>query len=56
MNETIKKAIKGKCLKAIDEYKRLPWTYDILNKLDEFAQSLRSNSPYTKEELYKKEE
>lgn len=40
MNDTIKKAIKGKCLKAIDDYKRLPWTFDILHKLHEFAQGL----------------
>jgi len=26
MNDVIKKCAKNKCLKSLDEYKRLPWT------------------------------
>lgn len=26
MNDSIKKCVKNKCFKSLDEYKRLPWT------------------------------
>lgn len=49
MNETIKKVQRTRCFKALDQYKRLPWTYEILEKLDDFAKKLTEHSPFRKE-------
>lgn len=48
MNDVIKKAVKTRSCKGLDDYKRLPWTYEILGKLNEFAKSLTEHSPYKK--------
>jgi hypothetical protein len=51
MNECIRKCVKNKCLKSFDDYKRLPWTADILDRVLEFANKLPEHSPYKKEEI-----
>lgn len=48
MNECIKKCVRNKCLKSLDEYKRLPWTAEILDKIYDFAKKLMEHSPYKK--------
>lgn len=40
MNDAIKKSVKNKCFKSLDEYKRLPWTAEILEKIFDFARKL----------------
>lgn len=54
MNEAIKKAAKSKCFKGLDEFKRIPWSYEILTKIHTFAKELLEHSPYRNKE--KKEE
>lgn len=54
MNDVIKKCVKNKCFKSLDEYKRLPWTLQILQKIYEFAQRLTEHSPYKKQEIDQK--
>ena len=46
MNEAIKKAVKTKCFKGLDDYKRVPWTYEILQRIHSFAKSLMEHSPF----------
>ena len=51
MNDTIKKCVKSKSYKGLDDYKRLPWTQNILNQIYDFAKDLMNHSPYKKGSL-----
>jgi hypothetical protein len=49
MNEAVKQCLNTKNYKSLENFKRLPWTKDILTKLKEFAHELLSYSPFTKD-------
>lgn len=49
MNEAVKQCLNSKNYKSLENFKRLPWTKDILIKLKEFANELLTYSPFTKE-------
>ena len=49
MSEAVKQCLNSKTYKSLDNFKRLPWTKDILLKLKEFAYDLLNYSPFTKE-------
>ena len=52
MNETLKKCVKSKTFKGIDEYKRLPWTIYLLDEAYNFANKLFIDySPFKNEKL-----
>ena len=40
MKEVIRSCVNKKCLKGLENFKRLPWTYEILGKLDQFSKQL----------------
>lgn len=40
MQKIIKQCIKNKNFKGLDNFKRLPWTYEIFMKLDEVSKGL----------------
>ena len=46
MNEAIKKAARVKCFKGLEDFKRIPWSFDILTKMHTFAKELMEHSPY----------
>ena len=49
MNEAVKQCLNSKNFKSLENFKRLPWTKDILVKLKEFAAELLNYSPFSKE-------
>ena len=49
MNEAVKQCLNTKNFKSLENFKRLPWTKDILMKLKEFAAELLNYSPFSKE-------
>lgn len=49
MNEAVKQCINTKNFKSLENFKRLPWTKDILMKLKEFAIELLNYSPFSKD-------
>lgn len=49
MNEAVKQCLNTKNYKSLENFKRLPWTKDILMKLKEFAIELLNYSPFTKD-------
>jgi hypothetical protein len=49
MNEAVKQCLNSKNFKSLENFKRLPWTKDILIKLKEFAVELLNYSPFSKE-------
>ena len=49
MNEAVKQCLNSKNFKSLENFKRLPWTKDILMKLKEFAAELLNYSPFSKE-------
>lgn len=49
MNEAVKQCLNTKNFKSLENFKRLPWTKDILLKLKDFAYELLNYAPYTKE-------
>ena len=49
MNEAVKQCLNSKNFKSLENFKRLPWTKDILMKLKEFAVELLNYSPFSKE-------
>lgn len=46
MTESVKSCLATKSYKSLENYKRLPWTKDILVKLKTFAYELLSYSPF----------
>ncbi len=49
MNEAVKQCLTTKSFKSLENFKRLPWTKDILIKLKDFACELLNYSPFSKE-------
>jgi len=49
MNEAVKQCLLTKNFKSLENFKRLPWTKDILIKLKEFSCELLTYSPYSKD-------
>jgi hypothetical protein len=46
MSDAVKICINTKKYKSLENYKRIPWTTDILAKLKSFAVDLLNYSPY----------
>ena len=49
MNEAVRQCLTSKSYKSLENFKRLPWTKDILVKLKEFAYELLNYSPFVKD-------
>lgn len=46
MTDAVKACISTKNYKSLENYKRIPWTTDILSKLKAFAVDLLNYSPH----------
>ena len=46
MTDAVKQCVNTKNYKSLENYKRIPWTTDILAKLKSFASELLNYSPH----------